>query len=93
MITQLDSLDRRFRLRHALEVEQYREHGHWIHECKPLFLLGYGKTKEESWNSFVEAFECQWESIALERDSKLTRDALVLKRKLLDLVESVEPVA
>ncbi len=84
-IKQIHSADRRFWFRNAIQVEAHQEQGHWILECRPLYLVGYGKTKEESRRSFVEAFECQWDSIAQERDSKLTAEALDLKRTLLEL--------
>ena len=62
-----------------------------MHEYQPLRILGHGATREESWASFLEDFVSYWDGIAQEADAGLHKSAQVFKRKLLDLVESVEP--
>ena len=79
-----------FRLRKPALVREHEENGLWFHECKAFRIQAFGETRRESWRAFIELFECDWDSIAQEKDSKLTLDAQQLKRKLLDGVESVE---
>lgn len=81
-----------FRLRKPICVNERDENGIWVHECKPLRIYTFGESREESWRTFVEFFECNWDSIARQKDSKLTLDAQELKRTYLDIVESVDRV-
>jgi hypothetical protein len=81
-----------FRLRKAIRVSQRQEDGVWICDCAALGIHAYGETKAESWKGFIDIFECDWDSIAGEKDSRLTRGAQALKRKYLDLVQAVEPI-
>lgn len=81
-----------FRLRKPIRVREREENGLWVQECKPLRISAFGETRSEAWQAFIELFECDWDSLAHERDSRLTADAQQIKRKLLELVESVETV-
>ena len=81
-----------FRLRKPIRVHEYEDDGVWIHECKPLGIFAFAEDRLESWQTFVEFFECNWDSVAQERDSKLTLDAQELKRKYLEIVESVDRI-
>lgn len=81
-----------FRFRKTIGVDERVEDGVWVHECKPLRIYVFGETPRESWQTFIEFFECNWDSIAQQKDSRLSLDAQALKRKYLEIVESVEPV-
>ena len=83
---------RLFRFRGPVRVSERRKNGRWIHQCTLLGIYADGQTREESWQAFVEIFECDWDSVASEKDSRLTEGARALKRKYLELVEGVEPV-
>lgn len=91
-LTGILSGTRFFRLRKPIRVRERQDNGLWVQECKPLRISAFGETRSEAWQAFIELFECDWDSLAHERDSKLTSDAQQLKRKLLELVESVEAV-
>ena len=55
--------------------------------------MAYAETREESWQAFLDYFQCDWDTIAQSQDSKLTLDARVLKQAYLKLVKSVRPVS
>ena len=63
-----------------------------MHEYEPLRILGHGKTREDSWASFLEDLASYWDGIAQEADSRLHESGKAFKRRLLGLVDSVEPV-
>ena len=67
--------------------------GLWIHECEYLSIIGYGKTRSESLDSFRMEFDSCWFTIAQEDDNKLSYDALDLKKKLLGIVKSSRELA
>ncbi len=81
-----------FEFHKPLRVTDHEEGGVWIHECKPLHILAYAESHEESWKAFIDYFESDWDGIAQEKDSLLTLDARELKRNYLKLVKSVRPV-
>ena len=84
--------ERFFRLRKPIPVSEYQEAGLWIHECKPLNILAYARTRKESRQIFVTQFESAWDWIVQEDDSKLDAGARSLKRAYLDFVDAVESV-
>ena len=86
------TIDQRFfRLRKAIQVDAFRKGSLWVREYAPLHILGYGATSEESWASFLEDFASYWDGIAQEPGAHLHKSAREFKRKLLELVQSVEP--
>ncbi len=80
----------RFRLRKPIEIEVSRKKGMYWHELQDLGILAAEKDEMESLAAFALEFSSCWFNIALEDDSALTRDARQLKKKLLNLVETVE---
>lgn len=81
-----------FRFRKPLEVVEGREGPYYTHEAEALGMLGYGATRQESWNMLIRLFEHNWDDIAMENDSQLNGGARQLKRQMLRLVESVDEV-
>jgi hypothetical protein len=79
-----------FRLRKSLEVSESRADGVWIERCHLLGIHAFGETREEAWQAFIELFEADWDLLAQEKDAKLSSGAQQLKRRYLELVESVE---
>lgn len=83
-----------FILNKTLEIKELYEEedseGCWSYECSEFGIFSYGRTKEESWYYFRLDFAYLWSIIAQEKDYKLTSDAIVLKKKLLALVNSVK---
>ena len=55
-----------------------------------LGIIAYGDTREEVMREFSNEFPALWNIIAEEKDSLLTKDARLLKRKLIELVRKVE---
>lgn len=80
----------RFRLRKPIEIEVSRKEGMYWHELPDFGILAAEKDEMESLAAFALEFSSCWFNIALEDDSALTRDARQLKKKLLNLVETVE---
>ena len=85
--------DRVFRLRRAIEIKVGFHEGLWVHEFEPLCLLAYAPTRSESLDALRQNFVAAWDEIAQEDDTNLTDDARDLKRRLLDVVERVDPLA
>ena len=81
----------RFRLRKPIDIEVSRRAGMYWHELPELGIVAAEKDEMESLAAFALEFSSCWFNIALEDDSALTKDARQLKKKLLNLVESVEP--
>ena len=71
----------------------YEEEGLWYHEFSPLEISAYGRTREESAEAFSEYFSSIWHFIAEREDESLGPEAVELKRKMRDLVKSVETLA
>ena len=83
--------DRRvFTLRRPIEYEVSYEEGVWIYESRDLGLVSYDRTKAKAEENFNEDFAALWDRIALADDSKLTRRAVELKRRLNELVVNVK---
>lgn len=81
-----------FRFRKPLEVVEARRGPCYTHEAEDLGMLGYGATRQDSWDMLIRLFEFNWDEIAMENDSLLNGGARQLKRQLLRLVESVDEV-
>ena len=84
--------DNRFRLRRPIEIEVSRKEGMYWHELPELGIVAAEKDELESLAAFALEFSACWFSIAEEDDARLSKDARQLKKKLLNLVASVEPV-
>ena len=59
------------------------------HEYDDLGIIGYGRTEEESWQSFAIEFVCCWDAIAMEDAANLTIDAQALGFRMRQLVKKV----
>jgi len=80
---------RRSRLRSPIEIVVDFRDGLWIHEYAPLGVLAYGESRQESLEAFRTDFAACWDSLAQEDDASLTGDARELKRRLVQLVQTV----
>ena len=92
VLTGIVTASRFFRLSKPIRVIERRRNGVWTCDCRRLQIHAYGQTLQEAWRAFIEIFECDWDSVALEKDSKLTMGARQLKQKYLEVVEAVEAV-
>lgn len=81
---------KRFILRKSLHVRVGLEGGVWVYEHEPLGILAHGSSQAEAFDAFRAEFVSAWEQIAKEEDARLTRDARMLKKRLLSIVDRVE---
>ena len=56
---------------------------YYINETFNLYV--YGKTQEEAENKLVDAFKEQLNIFAYEEDNKLDKNAIALKKRLLEV--------
>jgi len=83
---------RRFILKKSVRVRLGVEGTVLVYEYPPLGILAYGLNQAEALDAFRTDFASAWDQVAKEDDSKLTRDARSLKRRLVSLVGRVEEV-
>ena len=81
--------NRIFRFKNPLAVTVNEHSGGWTCESPDLNLIGYGGDEDQARHEFETEFGLAWDGIASEQDDLLTLDAQELKRKMLNLVESV----
>jgi hypothetical protein len=81
---------RYFRLRQPLQIRSDFANNLWIYEHEPLGILAFASTRAEALQATRMEFVAAWDSIAMERDERLTADAQALKQRLMELVESVD---
>ncbi|MBZ5624108.1 MAG: hypothetical protein LAQ69_36225 [Acidobacteriia bacterium] len=79
-----------FRLREPIDLQVRSGRGRYVVAYPPLEIEGYGDDDREALDSFADQFGSTWHSIALEDDARLTRDARVIKKRMLKLVARVE---
>lgn len=92
LINGLVADERFFRFRTPLEVNEEKHGGYYCHSAAALDLTSHGRTRAESWDSFIALFENDWDQVAMVADSELDKGAKALKKSLLRLVESVDEV-
>jgi hypothetical protein len=85
--------DKSFTFREPIQVKLSFENGMWFAQSKELSILAFGHDQSVAIQSFNEDFGVLWEEIAGAPDENLTADALLVKRKLIALVESIDAVA
>ena len=61
-----------------------------FYEDAQLGIIAYGNTPGEVMREFSNEFAVLWDIIAEEKDSLLTEDARLLKRRLIEMVRTVE---
>jgi len=80
---------RTFFLKSDLKVPVTHEDGMIVLEIKSLPIVAYGSSLGEAVANFQDHFAYLWDSIALQPDSLLTRDARETKRMQLGLVSKI----
>jgi len=85
--------NRLFRLKRPIQVAVDFQDGLWLHEFEPLGIVAYAPTRAESLDAFRADFTACWDEIAQEEDANLTRDAVALKGRLLDIVDHEEALS
>jgi hypothetical protein len=90
-VQQILSDSRRFYLQEPIDLTIRHRGPYYFIGYPPLQIEGYGPDKREALESFADVFSTTWEAYAEEDDSRLSRDARELKRKLSALVAAVEP--
>jgi len=81
-----------FHLKHPLRVNVTREGDTWVCESPELSILSFGRSLQEALMSLYSDFAMLWDVIARSPDESPTREAQLVKSRLLALVESVDPV-
>jgi len=88
-LTELTCEGRTFVFNHPLPVHVLQEEGGWSCESPEEYnLLSYGADRLEAETSFRYVFLHIWDKIACEKDERLARDAIELKRALCALVNT-----
>jgi hypothetical protein len=93
-ITHFDWNGARYQLKSPLMVQVEQADELWRYHYSPLNLWGYGATQLDALADLHENFDYLWHEFALERDEVLDEKAVVIKRQLQQLVQTVsrEPV-
>ena len=78
-----------FELRRLIAVRVSGNENGWTHEFDDLGIIGYGKTRQESIESFEMEFACCWDAIVNEAPQNLTIDAQALAYRTMQLVQTV----
>lgn len=63
---------------------------YWVAEISAFGAAGVGTTLKDALSRLGESIEVAIETYAHEKDENLTRDALILKKRLLALLEVPE---
>ena len=79
-----------FHLAHPIARVIERQDDLFFLEDFNLGIIACGETREEVIREFSNELEVLWNVIAQEEDDLLTQDALLLKRKLIELVKKVD---
>ena len=80
----------RFFLKKSVRVRLGVEGTVLVYEYPPLGILAYGLNQAEALDAFRTDFASAWDQVAKENDSNLTRDARILKKRLVLLVAGIE---
>jgi len=88
-VSQIISDDRRFDLREPIDLTCRTKGPYHFIAYEPLGIEGYGRDEQAALESFADLFSTTWAWIAEAKDRDLGGEARELKRKLLDLVASV----
>jgi hypothetical protein len=83
---------RLFKFGHELPIALAEAGGLWIASCEPLGIFSPGATPRSAFGEFAAEFVATYDTIARERDARLTLDARDLKRRLRALVQRVQKV-
>ena len=88
--SQIRAKGKLFHLAHPIACVIEKQDDLFFSEDANLGIIAYGDTREEVIREFSGEFAALWEVIAQEEDRLLTQDALLLKKKLTELVRKVE---
>jgi hypothetical protein len=89
--SKLKAKGRTFHLSHPVACVIEKQENLFFSEDDFLGIVAHGDSREEVIREFSDEFAAIWDGIAREDDHRLTRDAQLLKKKLLELVRKVEP--
>ena len=64
----------------------------WIYELATVGIIGYGKDPREAEEAFAYDLSASWDEYGCEDDQNMTWDAVELKRRLNDMIDSVEDI-
>ena len=78
-----------YKLKEPLIVSVEYQDGLWAYQCDAVNLWGYAARREDAVRDLHENFDYLWREFALERDDAFDDKAILIKRKLLGLVENV----
>ncbi|HXM40239.1 MAG TPA: hypothetical protein VN924_03255 [Bryobacteraceae bacterium] len=90
-VQQIVAGGRRYHLREPIDLTVRHSGPYSFVGYTQLAIEGYGKDEDEALESFTDVFSATWKAYAEEEDSRLSGDAIELKRRLRDLVDAVEP--
>lgn len=89
-MVEIIGVDRRFLLRHPIDLDVRQEAGRWIIEYPPLELSAWDRTEDRAYAAFAELFDVLWEHFVAAPDRELGGETRDLKRALKDLVKDVK---
>lgn len=76
-------------LNNRLDFQVDFEDGMYVIQNQEFDITGWGETREEAEYSVAFTFHALYQNFALEKDEKLSKDAILLKNNLLTLVKKV----
>ena len=85
--------DRCFRLARPTAISLTLEGGRWVYDYPELGITGSASSFDDAIGALEAEFAFLWDQIASVDDDQLLADALELKHRMRDLVESVEASA
>jgi len=86
----IEWLNRIFLLSKEIACNIKKEDSLIILEYEPLNITVYNFSRDEVVEDFAEEFAFLWDNYAIENDSNLTEDAIILKNKMKELVKKIE---
>ena len=75
-----------FKLQKSISISIEYSNGMWIYRNESLNLWGYGECREAALNDLYDNLAYLWTEFGLESDDRLDSKALVIKRRLQDII-------
>lgn len=81
---------KKYILRNFVEIKVTFKDGLWIYQAPEFDLYSYSYDKKEAFNDLNEDFAFQYDDLINESDEKLTPEALKMRDKLRESIESIK---
>lgn len=90
LLNEIEYINIKFVLDSTIAFHVLKKNEHYIISFAPLGIEIIEQTKEDAIECFKEEFAILWKIYAGESDSNLTKDAILLKERLLKYVKEVQ---